>query len=177
MANEIPAVCGGLDEFFDRLKKDGNKVQRLLGPDEKGSKSVELPSWFERRGLRTFFIDSGVGTVKCRVPRLVVKAEGEEIPEAQMIPLILASLVSLPNAWKGEESFTLRCGIGITDGQALPAPTEVYQRTTAYAVKDAEAALEDQRDYLSCLPKSLAAQVFIALGYMALAPLPTDPTN
>lgn len=175
MVTDTPGSCGGLDDFFSSMKKAG-KVQRLMGADEKGSKTVDLPSWFDRRGLRTFFVDSGLGLVKCRVPRLSVKTEGDEIPEAQMIPLILAALVSLPNSWKGEESFELACGIKVVDGEALPTPIEVYQKTTAHAVKNAAEALADQTDYLACLPKSLAGQVYIGLGYMSLAPLPTDPT-
>lgn len=164
--------CGGLDEFMARLAKDKNKVGRLLGPDDKGNKFVEFPVWFERRGLRTFAVDSGLGKVLCRIPRLTIDVKGDEIPEEQLVPLILSAIVSLPTNWRGEETFALKCGVEIKDGETLPSPQHVYNSSVGKPD-----ALQDQRDYLSCLPKSLPGQVFIALGYMAIAPLPLDPTN
>lgn len=171
---------GGLDEFLDKIN-GSKKIARLMGPDEKGNKSVDLPSWFERRGVRTFSINSGLGLVSCRVPRFnVADTKGEEIPDEQMIPLILSAIVKVPEAWACEETFALKCGITMEEGKALPSPVEVMQKTTAHgasgkpnAVREAS---DDQRDYLVCLPKSLAGQVFIALGFMAQAPLPLDPT-
>jgi len=177
MMTSARADCGGLDEFLSKVNSD-KKVSRLMGADEKGSKNVELPAWFERRGIRTFAVDSGLGRVLCRVPRVTLDSKDrDDIPEEQMVPLIVAALTSLPEAWVGEETFTLKCGVEIKEGERLPGPNTVYAATkgTDGLAKDA-AALGDMRDYLACLPKSLPGQVFIGLGYMTLAPLPMDPT-
>jgi hypothetical protein len=169
--------CGGLDEFLSKVNS-AKKVGRLMGADEKGNKNVDLPAWFERRGIRTFAVDSGLGRVLCRVPRVTIDTKGaDDIPEDQMVPLIMAALVTLPETWVGEETFALKCGVEVKEGERLPTPSAVLAATKRRdKTYDDAAALSDQRDYLTCLPKSLPGQVFIGLGYMTLAPLPSDPT-
>lgn len=165
--NERPEAAGGvggLDDLLAKINAD-KKVARLMGADDEGKKNVDFPAWFDRRGLRTFSVDTGLGKVLCRVPRTTIEGKVEDIPEDQIIPLIVRSLVTIPATWKAEE--TMRFGANgpeVTEGSPLPAPTTFHA-----------APVDQQKDYLACLPKSLQVQVWIGLSYMALAPLPSDP--
>lgn len=176
-------VVGGLDEFLVKINAE-KKVGRVMGADEKGNKNVDLPAWFERRGIRTFVVDSGLGPVLCRTLRRTIDREGEkDIPEEVLVPAVLEALVKIPPTWCGEETFdlykTTNVLLKVEDGKPLPSPAEVLLGTALPANATPEqraAAFEAQKNYLACLPRSLPGQVFIGLGYMNLAPLPMDPT-
>lgn len=183
MGNEISRPdaggVGGLDEFLSKVNKD-KKVARLLGPDSAGNKNVDLPPWFERRGVRTFAVDSGLGRVLCRTLRRTIDRDKDaDIAEEVLVPAVLEAIIKIPETWVGEESFPLIGALKVVEGEPLPSPSTVLMATAvaASATPEAKAAsFEAQRNYLACLPRSLPTQVFVGLSYMDLAPLPADPT-
>lgn len=175
---DTPGSVGGMDELMARIAAT-KKVARLDGGDEKGVKSHTLPDWFTRTGVRTFTVDSGIGVIKCRVPRAYVKNADDdaELTDADLYPILLSTILGVP--WASEETFTMACGIGISEGQPLPSPLTVLNKVKRNDDGTFhETGLADLRDYLTCLPKSLAPQVLGALRLMTLAPLPAadDPT-
>lgn len=159
---------GSLDELLERLNKE-KKAGRMMGPNEQGEENYDFPSFFSRTGVRLYEIDTGLGIVKCRTPRVTIEnktGNPEDIPESQLIPFIVRSLVELPGDWLSEESFAFKDlpKVVAEQGKPLPSPSLFY-----------DAPLAAQQEYLLCLPKSLGTQVFIATGYMALPPLPARP--
>ena len=173
--NERPKAIGSIEDAMALIKKSG-KIARLTGPDKDGKKDVDLPAWYTRTGIRSFEVDTGLGIVKCRVPKDTVEEDDKgDLREDQLIPLVIHALRAIPDFWKAEETlvFTMVEGkdaassvlLTISEGQPLPSPDRF-----------GSAPLATMRDYLHNLPKSLLTQVFLGIGYNSLAWLPVDPT-
>lgn len=154
--------CGGLDEFLARLET--NRRLQPLAADEK-EEAVELPGWFHRTGIRNFEVDTGLGRVKCRVPKSLAGRNPDDKPkEEEIVPFVVRALRALPQDWRMEETVILR-GRTYAEGAPVPAPDLFY-----------DATLEEMRDYLDQLPKSLPVQVMLGLGFMQYPPLPLGST-
>lgn len=164
MSDTKQTAVGGLDDLLAKINEQ-KKVARLMGSDDKGRRDIDLPAWFTRKGLRKFEVDTGLGVVSCIVPRATLDVAVEDASEEQIVPLIVRTLVKIPSTWLAEEEMKFGAkGPEIKEGDALPQPSAFYKSD-----------FDAQRDYLSCLPRSLQQQVWIGLSFMALPPLPSDP--
>jgi hypothetical protein len=162
---------GGIDEALARLGRDRKMKAILPGKGTDGKDDIILPSWFKRTGIRLFEIDTGMGIVRCHVPKYERKDPDADLTEDEVVELVVRALKTIPPDWKVEvdeddPSDEVKInGTKLDNGAEVPLPTGVKSLP-----------LEDKRTYLSLLPRSLPSQVSLALGLMALPPLPTDPT-
>lgn len=173
---------GAVGSFADHLKtvRTIRRVPTTLGEKNAlGDRHVDLPAWFARTGLISFEIDSGFGTVKCRMPdqketkRIealdeAIEAAGDDTEKRRLAvnarddgrqTTILRLMREIPADWPNERETVTLCGRSIEEGSPLPQPTEVSKSPPA------EHAL-----YLTLLPSLLPGQVLAGMVLMANNP-------
>lgn len=154
-------AIGGVDEILKEVQ--GKRLKPMTvqeGPD--AVEAVELPAWFRRTGIRLFEIDTGLGIVKCAVPRIERKDASRNPSEEELQHTVFMSLREIPD-WMFEEATHLN-GKRFEPGDPIPQPHELKASNPQMV-----------QLYLVNLPRSIPHQVVLALGFMGLPPLPVDP--